>query len=195
MRVPLTISRNRPENHSHNLGKALGEGLGLLCAPFTLSIPFISLSLSPLYPYHLSIPFTSLSLSPLYIFHLSIPFTSLSLSPLSLSLISPSLSKSLILPFFLSLFSFILFGISNGRFRPCLYIFYMSGHCVYLVGSWLSTVDRYWVIFLMLALILENIKDFLCVFPCNFCTGCTFLQFKISIYLFLVLMVSKKKIS
>ena len=78
---------------SHNLGKALGEGLGLLCAPFILLDPF-----------HLSIPFTSLSLSPLYPFHLSIPFTSLSLS-LSLSLISPSLSKSLLLPFFLSLSS------------------------------------------------------------------------------------------
>ena len=81
VRVPLPFSRDRPENHSHNLGKALGEGLGLLCAPFTLSIPFTSLSLSPLYPFQLSIPFTSLSLSPI----------SLSLSYLSLPLyISPS---------------------------------------------------------------------------------------------------------
>ena len=44
VRVPLPFSRNRPENHSHNLGKALGEGLGLFCAPFTL-YPFTSLSL------------------------------------------------------------------------------------------------------------------------------------------------------
>ena len=102
VRLPLPFSRNRPENHSHNLGKALGEGLGLLCAPFTLSIPFTTLSLSPLYPFHLSIPYTSLSLSPLYPLHLSIPFTCLSFS---LSLISSSLSISLLLPFFLSLFS------------------------------------------------------------------------------------------
>ena len=106
VRVPLPFSRNRPENHSHNLGKALGEGLGLLCAPFT------SLSLSPLYPFHLSIHFTSLSISPLYPFHLS------------LSLISPSLSIYLLLPFLslspsLCLLSIILFGVSNGRFRPC----------------------------------------------------------------------------
>ena len=98
VRVPLPFSRNRPEDHSHNLGKAFGEGLGLLCAPFTLSIPFTSLSLSPLYPFHLSISFSSLSLSPLY------PFSPLSPS-LSLSLISPSLSISLLLPFFLSLSS------------------------------------------------------------------------------------------
>ena len=58
--------------------------------PFTLSIPFTSLSLSPLYPFHLSIPFTFLC-----------PFHSLSLYPfhLSLSLFSPSLSISLLLPF------------------------------------------------------------------------------------------------
>ena len=50
--VPLPFSRNRPENHSRNLGKALGEGLGLLKTG------------SPsLYPFHLSIPFTSLSFS------------------------------------------------------------------------------------------------------------------------------------
>jgi hypothetical protein len=73
----------------------------LLCAPFTLSIPFTSLSLSPLYPFHLSIPFTSLSLSPLYPFPLSIPFPSLSLSPLY--------------PFHLSLS----LSLSNGRFHPC----------------------------------------------------------------------------
>ena len=63
--------------------------------PFHLSIPYTSLSLSPLYP------FTSLSLSPLYPFHLSL-FLSFSLS-LSIALISPSLSISLLLPFFLSL--------------------------------------------------------------------------------------------
>ena len=28
--VPLPFSGNQAENHSHNLGKALGEGLGLL---------------------------------------------------------------------------------------------------------------------------------------------------------------------
>ena len=105
----------------------------LLCAPFTLSIPFTSLSLSPLYPFHLSIPFISLSLSPLYPFHISISlslyiyiYLSLSLSfsfYLSISLISPSLSIYLLLPFFLSLslFSIILFGVSNGRFRPCFF--------------------------------------------------------------------------
>ena len=118
VRVPLPFSRNRPENHSHNLGKALGEGLDLLCAPFTLSIPFTFLSLSPFYPFHLSIPFTSVSLSPLYSFQLSNPFTSLSLSLSYLSLplyISPSTFPSLSL-----LLSIILFGISNRRFRPCL---------------------------------------------------------------------------
>ena len=109
MRVPLPFSNNRPENHSHNLGKVLGEGLGLPCELL-----------------HLSIPFTSLSLSTLYPFHLSIPFTSLSLSPLSLSLLSlpPSLYLSFYLSFSLSpslcLLSSILFGVSNGRFRPCL---------------------------------------------------------------------------
>ena len=89
VRVPLPFRRNRPENHSHNLGKALGEGLGLLCAPFTLSIPFTSLSLSPLYPFRLSIPFTSLSLSylslPLYISPSTFLFLSLLLSLFSLS--------------------------------------------------------------------------------------------------------------
>ena len=97
--IPLPFGRNRPENHSHNLGKALGKGLGLLKTG-SLSL---SLSLSPLYPFHLSIPFTNLSLSPLF---LSI---SLYLSYLSLPLyISPSLS----------LISIILFGVSNGRFHP-----------------------------------------------------------------------------
>ena len=55
VRVPLPFSRNQPENHSHNLGKALGEGLVLLQ---TGSLSF-SLSLLPLYRFHLSIPFTS----------------------------------------------------------------------------------------------------------------------------------------
>ena len=88
-----------------------------LCAPFTLSIPFTSLSLSPLYQFHLSIPFPSLSLSPL----LSIPFTSLSLS-LSLSYLSLPhyISSSTFLSLSL-LLSIILFGVSNGRFRPCSY--------------------------------------------------------------------------
>ena len=63
VRVPFPFSRNRPENHSHNLGKALGEGLGLLCAPFTLSIPFTSLSILSLPPcLHLSF-YLSFSLS------------------------------------------------------------------------------------------------------------------------------------
>ena len=99
--IPLPFSRNRPENHSHNLGKALGEGLGLLKTG-SLSL---SLSLSPPYPFHLSIPFTSLSLSPLFLFYLSLPLY-----------ISPSTFLS---P--LSLLSIILFGVSNGRFRPCFY--------------------------------------------------------------------------
>ena len=111
VRVPLPFSRNRPENYSHNFGKALGEGFGLLCAPFTLSIPFTSLSLSPLYLFHPSIPFTSLSFSPLSF--------SLSLSYLSLPLyISPSifLSLSLLLPFFLSV-SFSLSSLYHSLWR------------------------------------------------------------------------------
>ena len=73
--------------------------------------------------------FTPLSLSP------SIPFTSLSLSlPLFPSLypsLSPSLSISyLSLPLYifrstflsLSLLFIILFGVSNGRFRPCFFV-------------------------------------------------------------------------
>ena len=74
--VPLPFGRNRPENHSHSLGKALGDGLGLLKTGSLL----ISLSLSTLCPFHLS-----LSLF------------------LSISLLSPSLSIFLLLPFFLSL--------------------------------------------------------------------------------------------
>ena len=63
VRVPLPFSRNLPENHSHNLGKAFGEGFGLLCAPFT------SLSLS--LPLYIS-PSTFLSLSLLlFVFSLS----------------------------------------------------------------------------------------------------------------------------
>jgi hypothetical protein len=117
VRVPLPFSRNRPENHSHNFGEALGEMVG-----FTLRA-FHSLSLSPFYPFHLSIPFTSISLSSLYPFHLYIPFTSLSLSPLSLSLALSYLSLPLYISpstFLLSLsFSLSSFGVSNGRFRPC----------------------------------------------------------------------------
>ena len=85
----------------YQLGDRFHEDFTL---PFTLSIPFTSLSLSPLYPFYLSIPFTSQSLSPLYPFHLSL---SLSLyiytyiSYLSLPLyISPSTFLSL--SFFLS---------------------------------------------------------------------------------------------
>ena len=107
----------------HNLGKALGEGLGLLCALFT------SLSLSPLYPS------LSLSFSPSL--------------PLSLSLISPSpflatfFGDSLCLkwPSLICFFQFTkevcidfnfiycyrlslsLSGVSNGRFRPCFIFF------------------------------------------------------------------------
>ena len=121
--VPLPFSRNLPENHSDNLGKALGEGLVLLKTgslslslsllpfyPFHLSIPFTSLSLLPLYPFYLSFPFTSLSLSHLYPSHLCIPFTSLSNSPSYPSLplyISPStfLSLSLLLSLFSLSFS------------------------------------------------------------------------------------------
>ena len=91
--VPLPFSRNRPENHSHNLGKAKGWVYSKL-APF-----------HSLYPFHLSIPFTSLSLSPLYPFHLSILFTSLSLS----HLVSPSRSHSLYLslPLYISPSTFL----------------------------------------------------------------------------------------
>ena len=70
----------------------INEGLGLL-KNGSLSL---SLSLSPLYPFHLSLSlFPSLYLS----FYLSFS-------------LSPSLS----------LLSIILFGVSNGRFRPCSYI-------------------------------------------------------------------------
>jgi hypothetical protein len=89
--VPLPFSRNQPENHSYNLGKALVEGLGLL----KIGSLSLSLSLSPLYPLHLSITFTYLSLLPLYPFHLSISFTSLSLSPLYPFHLSLSLTLSL----------------------------------------------------------------------------------------------------
>ena len=94
--------------------------------PFTLSMPFTSLSLSPLYPFNLSILFSSLSLSPLYPFYplYLLPFISiyiyiylslLSLPPIYIppSTFFLSLSPSL------SLLSIILFGASNGRFRPC----------------------------------------------------------------------------
>ena len=76
-------------------------------------------------------PFHSLSLYPFHLF-LSLSL-SLSLS-LFISLISPSLSisipPSLYLSFYLSfslspslsLISIILFGVSNGRFRPCFLI-------------------------------------------------------------------------
>ena len=65
VRVPLPLIRNRPENHSHNFGKALGEGLCLLCAPFT-SLSYLSL------PLYIS-PSTFLSLSLLLsVFSLSL---------------------------------------------------------------------------------------------------------------------------
>ena len=93
MRVPLLFSKNRPGNHSHNLGKAIGKGLGLLCAPFTsLSLSTLSLSLSLV----LSLSLSLLSLPPsLYLFFF----------------LSFSLSHSL------CLLSIILFGVSNGRFQ------------------------------------------------------------------------------
>ena len=86
VRVSLPFSKNRPENHSHNLGKSLGEGLGLLCAPFT------SLSLSPL---SLSL---SLSLS-IYIYTYISPSTFLSLS-LLLSIFSLSFSLAYLMDVF-----------------------------------------------------------------------------------------------
>ena len=86
--------------------------------PFRLSIPFTSLSLSPLYPFHLSLYlslpllsqslYLSLPLPPsLYLFF----YLSFSLSP-SLSL----LSISLLLPFFLSL-SFSLSSLYHSLWR------------------------------------------------------------------------------
>ena len=95
----------------HKLGEALGR-VGFTLRAFHLTIP---LSLSPLYPS------LSLSLS----LPLSIPL-SLSFSP-SLYLSLLSLPPSLYLSFYLSLSLFpslsllfiILFGVSNGRFRPC----------------------------------------------------------------------------
>jgi hypothetical protein len=90
---PPPFFRNRPENHSHNLGSIRRrDGLNQNWLPITLS-------LSHIYPFHLSIPFTILSLYlsypslPLYIF----PSTFLSLSLLSI----------------------ILFGVYNGGFHPC----------------------------------------------------------------------------
>ena len=72
VRVPLPFSRNRPENHSHNLGKALGERLGSLCAPFTsLSLSPLSLSLS----LSLSLIYPSLSISLLLPFFISLSFS------------------------------------------------------------------------------------------------------------------------
>ena len=106
VRVPLPFSKNRPENHSHNLGKALAKGW-VYSARLSLS-----LSLSPLYPFHLSIPFTSLSLSPL---SLSLSLLSLPPSLYLLFYLSFSLSPSL------SLLTIILFGVSNRYFRPCFY--------------------------------------------------------------------------
>ena len=88
VRVPLPFSRNRPDHHSHNLVKALGEGLGLLCAPFNLSIPFTSLS----------IPFTSLYLS-LSLYYLSLPLY-ICLLPFILSLFSLSFSLAYLLDVF-----------------------------------------------------------------------------------------------
>ena len=90
VRVPVPFSRNRPEIHSHNLRKSLGEGLGLLCVPFTsLSLSPLSLSLSYLsLPLYIS-PSTFLSLSLL----LSVFFLSFSLAYLMdvLSLFSHNL--------------------------------------------------------------------------------------------------------
>ena len=71
VRVPIPFCRNQPENHSHNLGKALGEGLGLLCTPFT------SLSLSPLSLSYLSLP---LYISPSSFLSLSLLLSVFSLS-------------------------------------------------------------------------------------------------------------------
>ena len=83
---------------SHNSGKAIGEGLGLLCALFTSLSLYPSLPLSILLSPSLSISIP-LSLSP----SLSLP-PSLSLCYLSLPLyISPSTFLSL--SFLLSLFS------------------------------------------------------------------------------------------
>ena len=92
VRVLLPFSRNRPESHSHNLGNALGEVLGLLCAPFT------SLFLSPLYPFHLSLSlflFLSYLSLPIYIS----PSTFLSLS-LLLSVFSLSFSMAYLMDVF-----------------------------------------------------------------------------------------------
>ena len=79
----------------------------LLFTP-SLYIPYISLSLS----LSLSLISPSLSISLLLPFSLSLSFY------LSLSL-SPTLSFSLLLSPSLSLLSIILFGVSNGCFRPC----------------------------------------------------------------------------
>ena len=111
-----------------------------LSLSFPLSIP---LSLSPSLPPSLSLSYLSL---PLYIFpstFLSLSFL-LSLFYLSFSLASPPLSLSLSLSLYLlslppclypsfylsislfpslSLLFIILFGVSNGRFRPCFLTF------------------------------------------------------------------------
>ena len=109
MRVPLLFYTRA----SNNLGKALGEGLGLLCVPFTS----LSLSLSLTLSFTLSLSFT------LFLSYLSLPLY-----------FSPCTFLSL------SLLSIIFFGVSNGRFRPCLYILMLL--CIYDFNSvFLSTYN------------------------------------------------------
>ena len=94
VRVPLPFSRNRPENHFNNLGKALGEGFGLLCAPFT-SLRY----------FHLSIPFTSLSLSLSLSLFLSISLLLPFFLSLSFSLFSPSFSLAYLMDVFVLVYT------------------------------------------------------------------------------------------
>ena len=102
---------------SHNLGKALGEGLGLLCAPFT------SLSLSPLSLILSLTPSLSLLSLPLSLYlSLSLyisPSTFLSLS-LLLSLFSLSFSLAYLMDVFvlvtLSILYLFLYSRPKGSF-------------------------------------------------------------------------------
>ena len=72
VRVPLPFSRNLPENHSHNMWKSLGKGLGLLCAARAFHLSFSpSLSYLSLPLYISPSTFLSLCLTSIILFDVS----------------------------------------------------------------------------------------------------------------------------